>query len=254
MSAARPPLMTAFRLAYSDALDALRAMPNLAVAGLLILIGASAVSVLVVHSLVPAESLLGREIMGLVTNFLLTPFLIAVHRFIILREITGRYVIEPRDPRFQLFFCWSAALYIVSAIGEALAELATSSPGGRASVGLVVSIAMLVLSLRMTVLFPAVAVDAPGATWRGAWQDTRGHALYLFGLVLVTILPVVLVTGLLLRFRSVSSSAFVSFVTLIVGAAGMVLALTLLVAITSRFFLAVGDRVKQPPETGQTPV
>ncbi len=254
MSVARLPLMVALRLSYTDAGAALRAMPNLAIAGLMILIAASAASVLIVHPIVPAESLLGREVMGLVTNFLLTPFLIAVHRFIILGEIAPRYVIEPRDPRFQLFFCWSAALYVASAIGDALAELTITNPGGRATVGFVIAIAMLVVSLRMTVLFPAIAVDALGATWRGAWQDTRGHALYLFGLVLATILPVVLVTGMLLRFKTASSSGFVTFVTLVVGSAGMVVALTLLVAIASRFFLTVGDRVNQPPDTAKTQV
>jgi hypothetical protein len=250
MSAARPPLITALRLAYSDTLDALRAMPNLAVAGLLILIGASAVSVLVVHPVIPATSLLGREIMGVLTNFLLTPFLIAVHRFIVLGDVTRRYLIEPQDPRFQLFFYWSAALYIVSALAEAVVEFTVDSQGARTAVGFVVSIAMLVVSLRMTVLFPAIAVDAPGATWRNAWEDTRGHAGYLFGLVLAAILPVVFVTGILLRVKTVSPSAFVSFLVLVIGAAGLVVALTLLVTIASRFYLAMGTRVNQTPDAG----
>ena len=39
--------------------------------------------------------------------FLLTPYLIAVHRFIILGETTAIYRLVPTDKRFQRYFAWS---------------------------------------------------------------------------------------------------------------------------------------------------
>ena len=40
--------------------------------------------------------------------FLLTPFFLAVHRFLLLGEEATRYDFKPSSPRFQLFFGWLA--------------------------------------------------------------------------------------------------------------------------------------------------
>src|ERR1700737_1841201 len=45
-----------------------------------------------------------------VQAFLLTPSLIAVHRFIIPGEVTANYRLAPGDQRFQRFVGWSLAL------------------------------------------------------------------------------------------------------------------------------------------------
>lgn len=247
----RLPLMAAIRMAYADTAAAVRAMPHIVLSAVGILIAASAIGRLVVNPIVPEESLLGREIVGLVSNFLLTPLLLAVHRFIILGEAAPRYRLDIADPRFQLFFLWGAALYVLSSLGEAVVSLLLEGSGARAA-GFALAIAMLIVSLRLTLLFPAIAVDAPGATWRSAWQDTQGHAVYLLVLFIGALLPVAIATGLLARLGGAGSAIGLGMTTL-VGAAGMVLALTLLVAIASRFFLTLADRVLQPSAVESAP-
>jgi hypothetical protein len=48
---------------------------------------------------------------NVVQAFLLTPYAIAVHRFIVLGEKTTGYRIAPTDPKFQRFFGWWLALW-----------------------------------------------------------------------------------------------------------------------------------------------
>src|SRR5262245_41137020 len=50
---------------------------------------------------------------SVVQAFLLTPYFIAVHRFIILDEATRGYEFAPSQTRFQRFFGWSIALAMV---------------------------------------------------------------------------------------------------------------------------------------------
>jgi hypothetical protein len=54
--------------------------------------------------------LLAGFIIACAQAFLLTPYLIAIHRFIILGEKAAGYELTPAAHRFQLFFLWSIAL------------------------------------------------------------------------------------------------------------------------------------------------
>src|SRR5262249_44949505 len=59
------------------------------------------------------ETLSYNFVEGVVRAFLLTPYAIAVHRFIILGEKTTSYRIAPAEPRFRHFFSWSLALLLL---------------------------------------------------------------------------------------------------------------------------------------------
>jgi hypothetical protein len=50
---------------------------------------------------------------GALLAFLITPYAIAVHRFIILGERTMSYRIAPAEPKFRGFFGWSLALLVL---------------------------------------------------------------------------------------------------------------------------------------------
>ncbi|MCZ7642386.1 MAG: hypothetical protein M5U33_06165 [Pseudorhodoplanes sp.] len=51
----------------------------------------------------------------------------------------------------------------------------------------------VIVALRVLILFPAIAVDAPGARWRNAYFDTKGHTWRVFGISVLTALPALLV-------------------------------------------------------------
>jgi hypothetical protein len=55
-------------------------------------------------------------------------------------------------------------------------------------------VGVVVVPLRAIILFPAVAVDAPGASWSRAMADTRGYTWRIYSIVVLAALPLVLVS------------------------------------------------------------
>jgi len=148
---------------------------------------------------------IGNGLIGLVSAVVaalaLTPLAIAVHRFILLGETTSSYRLELGMRRFRRFALYTFVLQMIALSPTALIFLFISvmrriPPAAMVLLGLglfVVMIAgtvvILVLMVRLTLLFPAVAVDAPRAGWNRALDESRGHfwrillALLLTGLI-----------------------------------------------------------------------
>jgi hypothetical protein len=229
--------------AHQDALGAFQAMPRLTWMMLGIVVLAAVVD-FALHMLIPRNSLLGRELGGILYCLLVTPYLIAVHRFVIVGEVTRRYRLDWRDQRFQLFFGWWFAIFLLTK-AMALANLAP-----RAVVISLLAIAMLiaifVVTTRCIILFPAIAIDAPGATPRNAFDDTHGHGWYIFFLLIFVMLPSALamavVVGLILLIRP----AAVLVVMAPLFGFGTILWLTLGVAVASQLYRNLGDRLNRP--------
>jgi hypothetical protein len=247
MSPERPSIFTAAATGYRDAGRALRAMPFLTLTLFGIFL-ALALLDLLAERLIPAESLFGRDIMSIIGNFLLTPFYIAVHRYVILGEITTRYRLDPLSVRFQLFFGWVVVVVVLSRVSNALAHAPLPQHVLAYVAVFVLSVAVAVLATRMIILFPAIAVAAPGATWHNAVRDTKGHFWYITFLILAAILP-----GLILAAAiAVSGSLLLGsrlgrlFVVLVAFVAGAVI-VPVLVAVASRLYQLLGNRVNQPP-------
>src|SRR5262245_15163961 len=99
--------------AHCDVVRALRAMPRLTlvVGGILLLQG---VLTFAAHFIIQRGSLLGHNIPTILYYALVTPFLIAVHRFIILGEVTQEYRLDWRDRRYQQFFGWTFVVFLLS--------------------------------------------------------------------------------------------------------------------------------------------
>jgi hypothetical protein len=96
-----------------------------------------------------------------------------------------------------------------------------------------------VILVRLTLLFPAIAVDAPGASVKNSFQDTFGHFWRIFGILFVTAVPVIAVILLLHAIggdqladilRPISSTAFTA----------------LMITAASRLYMAMGDFLKRP--------
>ncbi len=191
-------IQTAIR-GWQDAFDALSRMPlvfGIAVAALCIL------NIVTLTLFVdPLENrTFGAEILsflfGIVQGFLLTPLAIAVHRFVLLGEIAGSYVLNPRDPRFMRFFLFTMLVQALM-LAPSLLIMPIEFGGGMAAIFgiafVVVFVVVMIVMVRTLILFPAVAVDAPGAAWSNALADTKGHSWRVFFTVLVTSLPAILI-------------------------------------------------------------
>jgi len=101
-------------------------------------------------------------------------------------------------------------------------------------------IVAIIVCLRLAILFPAIAIDAPGATASNALADTRGFAVDIFLIYLLAALPIVAIDFVL---RGLNLPMMIG--TVVDGILD-VIALVLLVVITSRVFQALGDRTLRP--------
>jgi hypothetical protein len=240
------PVMQAARMAYRDVFRALYAMPGLVLIALLVTLAFALLEILFFKGLfvVPVVGTLISLLFGAAQSFFLTPYLIAVHRFILIDEVTTHYALDPQAPRFMRFFAWTVAL---SALGSAVAMI----HGILVLIGLGQSLALTVLfilmvvvifiGLRLTILFPAIAVDAPGATAENAFADTKGHAwgILLIGAVVILPFLVVGIVAVVATLPTPGSPAVVIVTAVVAGVVGV----PLFVAIASRIFQALADQV-----------
>ena len=197
-------------------------------------------------------------IVSLLDGFVLTPAAIAVHRFVLLGERATKYRLEPSEPHFQRFFSFVVLIVLLQEIPLALAMLAQKNMPGQSGgtltvvfVLLAIMLAGLVLAFRLLLLFPAIAVDAPGAAWSNALRDSRGHSWRMLFIFIATAIPLLAFFGLaygLLVYVLVNLGAqvFGRMVFSVLLAFGFVMAAVLYAALLSRMFAAFGDRLKQP--------
>ena len=246
------PILRVVALAYEDLWRVLRTMPTLIACALLIVLAAQVLEEVfplrVVYGAVSGH-FLGIAI-GAFQSFCLTPILIAMHRFIVLEEMPAGYAVDPTQPSFIAFFSWLIALSLMSASVFAVPEVLTAfgiSAKGALGPMLMVAIVVTIVILRLAILFPAIAVGARGATAAHALADSKGHVLAIFLIFLLTLLPMVslavAVTLLLGRDAMVPGSTL-DVIGLVLGGIIHTIVIILAVAVASRLFQAVGERLR----------
>ena len=188
---------------------------------------------------------------GIAQGFLLTPVAIAVHRFVLLGEVEGRYALTPSEPRFLRFFIFTLVFQMLAFLPMSLMSLLGKAASGGASLIVILFVAVLVLtivtviaSLRVLILFPAIAVGAPGADWRHAMEDTKGHTWRVFFIVIVTaILPLLLILFLIPLGVWASTSGIGAIAMSVVSALVGVLMLAAFAAVASKLFAFLANKL-----------
>ena len=245
----RLPIMRGVVLAYRDLGRAARAMPRLVGAVLIILLTFNLLELVIPRFVF--EWPLADFAFGAARVFLLTPFLIAVHRFIILDEVAPHYHLAPREKRFLRFFGWTLVpALVLAAVGYVQYFLSAAGlPAQAVSLGAAAALVIgAFVIVRLLILFPAIAVDAPGASAGKAFADSKGFFWDMFFIGLLAVLPLVVLTMLLvilewpLELRGTVPALWtvleVTDKTLV-----ELVAYPLYVAIASRIFHALGERV-----------
>lgn len=250
MIEAQLPIGRTFLASYRDWRRLLVVQRVIVLCGLLIIVAISALAELVPHTL--WEQNLAGSIFDLLDDavwaLLLTPVVIAVHRFVIQDIITSGYALPLGDPAYRRFIVWLFALKV-------LAGLPLTLLGAMQMLDwpLLVSTAgfAVVLALRLTILLPAIAVQAQGAVPALALTDTRDQALRIFALFVFGLAPwaildiaVVLVLG---RGVDIVGSPR-AMIDLLATGITQTITLTLSVTIASHVFLALGNAVKRAPK------
>ena len=152
-------------------------------------------------------------------------------------------------PDFMAFFGWLVALSILREL-VVLAQETLTALGVPVLIAvvptLVVLIVVIILSLRLIILFPALAVNARGANAPNALADSEGHVFRIFMIFVLAGLPfavlAIAITILLGRSVAVPGTP-AAMVGLAVGAVIQTAILILFVAIASRLFQMLASRI-----------
>jgi len=207
MSQSKPPIIGTAIMAWGDAFAATKAMPLVVGRALVIVIFLSLATFWIIpdpHAFAVSRWLPVYSIISsIVYALLLAPLAIIVHRYVLLGEVANRYPLDPfsaRYVRFAVFavlvrILWSVPTIIGGFLGGEEEETAVLALLGLTV--LVLFIAVVIVTVRRVILFPAIAIDAPGATWRNARRDTKGSSWRVVFILFCTALPAIILRGLL---------------------------------------------------------
>lgn len=240
------PILAPVWTGYRDAWSAIRAMPALTGITVLIMFAFGLLDYLVpfrAEDNVVAGTFVAI-VVSAVQNFFLTPIMIAVHRFVILGEVAPRYWLAPSQPAFRAFFGWLLAL---SVLGLLTVPLFSNGLPAMLSLGvvLIAMVIIIVISTRLAILFPAIAIEAPGANAANAWADSKPHTFRIFLVFLLAVLPVA-IGALFVTFPFALGSdgqGTLGIPALFIMAVVQMFAVILCVAIASRLYEALANRL-----------
>jgi hypothetical protein len=266
MAMSKLPIVAPVTSGYRDAWLVIRTMPLMVGWTFIIIVAGGLARYIVPAAVGDGFANLAGFAVSAAQSFFLTPIMIAVHRFIILEEVTPHYMVKPRPHGFHLYFGWLTAILVIgpataipfqwhmrlSAVrGVPLfAAIAEMLSFASLCVGLVLMTIVAVATIRLAIVLPAIAVEASDATAASAWADSKHHTFRIFLIVLLAALP--FVAGSLFMIMPFYISAHSQTekpgsVLMIITAAVQTLAMVLCVAIASRLYQALADRLLRAP-------
>jgi hypothetical protein len=172
-------------------------------------------------------------------SFLLAPLAIAMHRFVLLNETDAAYTFSFRNSRFTRFYIaelgYSAIFYLPMLTMILVVNLLGKTPFAVLAGFVAIILVIVCFGLRALVLFPAIAVDAPGARWTNALTDSRGH----------TSLPTV-PTTILYNYWTPGLYSLGYYAATILGCAEQAVFLAAMAAVASYLFAVFAQRLRSP--------
>jgi hypothetical protein len=268
---ARDTQPSVIKVAFVGWCAALRAiadmMPVAGPAFLFTLVAEAALQLLHSHSLAIEFAIL--PLYWVAQSLVLTPLAIAVHRYVLLKDVTKHYALDRSDQRFQQYFgfavavqalwlslwvWWIIAYFVFGAPmmpGEPVPPEVGEHLGWILVLGfappLVTCFVIVRVTLSIAILFPAVATDAPGAGWSNARDDSEEHILRMFYAFAFGFVPTLLfdaVDDFILTPEHAGSHPPLQAVGIVVRAAKSVLIVSAFAPIASTFYVAYGRRLK----------
>ena len=207
MAQTKPPIIGTAVTAWEDASRAIGAMPLVMGIAFVIVLLLSFASFWIIadpNALAASAWLPVYTIVtGIVHGLLLAPLAIVMHRYVLLGEVTSRYPLDPfsaRYVRFAGFAVLVKVLWSLPSIIQSFMRDAQENPGVVGLLGFVVLalfITVVIVTVRRVILFPAIAIDAPGATWSNARHDTKGSSWRVAFIFVCAALPAIILGFLL---------------------------------------------------------
>jgi hypothetical protein len=207
--------------------------------------GAVVIGLGILHVIV-GDGLILSLIFAIAQAAALTPLAIGVHRFVLLGEARDGYDFAFNDPRFQKFLMYIIALEVLGELPHIVALPFALVAGFLYSlVLLVLAVIAAIISVRCMILFAAIAVDAPGADWRNAIADSKGHSWRIFLVMLCTTAPAIIVAAIVTAILGFSLLTAALAIGVIIPAIFVALTAALAAAV-SRLFAAYSSQLGRP--------
>jgi hypothetical protein len=259
MTATRLSVLALFVAAYWDLHRAVKALWPVAIMAFCLFIAAQFSAVLCVRLLKGPyiQVMLLKELIELASLVLIAPFVIALHRFIQLGETTHAYEFTTSGARMARFVGW--LLFVGALVAIPSLKIITAKTGPVYYTGnhfvpadtitdrimFVLVAAVFLMVMRLMIVLPAAAVDAPGTGLSNALADSSGHVGRIAAAGFLCLAPLAcLFVMIAFPLRSLAGPGWVGLLiysTLkICTFAGIALA----AALASRIYLGVGDRLK----------
>lgn len=193
------------------------------------------------------------ELMGKVA---ILPLQIAIFRQLILGETTSGYHFELTSKRFQRMLGWTVAFSFLATIPTHLPAAIAPSIVAEVIISIPLVATAITIALRLAILLPAIAADAPGASVRNAFADTRGHVWFILKAYFITLLPFILI-GIVVALEWPSTAGDMQsgkgkvIASMLFSPLAFV-AWTSFAIVSARLFMRIGDRVKgDAPEASE---
>jgi hypothetical protein len=247
------PVVATVAAAYREWWRACSALRTLVFSAFVILLAAAAVSDVIPQRFWD-QGLLG-EVLSLalqaIRSVLLAPILIGIHRFVILDEPARGYAFPAGQPEFWTFVAWLFGLDFLTGLPIDLLGLmqTLNVPVWTSTFIFIVMLAVaVILALRLSILLPAIAVDAPGIKPALALADTRGYALRMLAITVLAVIPWLAVSAIgtwLIGRRIAVVGSFPAMFGLLMGGALQTISLSLMAVVVSLVFVALGAKTKR---------
>jgi hypothetical protein len=202
-------------------------------------------------------------VVSVAQSLVLTPLALAVHRYILLDEVTEHYALNLTDHRVRRFF---GVVIVILALGFGSVvwfgaghlmfggpmfwgwgEPITPGAEGRdwvllacfAACAVTLFVTIYVI-LSIIILFPAIAIDAPGVGWWNAMLDSNQHIgriTFTLWLSLIPLAPLDIIS------KPQMSGLSLGPIGVVLRAAYLVLIVSTLASVASRLYMAFGRRL-----------
>jgi hypothetical protein len=264
MPSPRVPIVETVSKAWIDTFHAIRTMPVVAVTALAIhfVIGIGVYFASMALLLDP-----GRTVAEWISSpawfafglcsaalqiILLTPLMIAVHRYVIRGDIARRYPLNPLRPSYTRYVGMALAFYLAYRSADLISIMTPPAHAlpfiFNAAIGvttLLLMLGVIIVFLRRIALFPAIAANTSDNTWREITPADAGNVVRILVVLAGAILPAVMI-GVLLHARLPQPNTAGAFVLISAMSLLQIPTLCAVAAATARIYLAIG-KVAAPP-------
>ena len=139
-----------------------------------------------------SKNYLGQFVLQFLAMLVLAPFAVAWHRFILLGEEMAEHAFFRFDNRVVIYAIYTFVIESLIVFGQlcvlAIARVLTLPSGIISGLFVVAILIAVYFSLRLSFVFPAIALGQPGAGLSSSFEITRGHGLQLLVAAILAVL------------------------------------------------------------------